>query len=855
MQTESSIQPTQPLVPHPPDERGVFAPKDSQRQEQTKPQNKSVDKFLTEICQQIDKECDERAEIRARRYTRNYNYWRGGERRFQVWTKQGFQPMDSTKVKRLFSNNQAAYQVRTILSTVTRSHPRLVVSPAPSATDDSEKVSASRVATRTLQHDQREKLSAEFMTRAWMDKLLFGIEIRGQWYAKEGSQAKARVPIFEERQIQGPGAYVCGGCGMTGPDSYAQDGKCPHCNSDADIFSGETVSVPVHSGYEEIQDGEPITYGISPFEFDLAPEARGISDSPYARWQRKVRRTKLKRAYPKIEFQGSRELPTMLQAQEALNKKKGSTEGFSVLKTYWLSPDYYFDFASSQPYECLSGYEVKAETPLLELCPLGLRVDIENGRVVDMRPEVKEDCLSMSQFHYDPLSWEGKGLDDAFELQRWIDDIHTLYLQIQLREALGIPLYDKEMFSQGKFTGEVGMPVGVDVPNDGSGRTLEHAVKFISGNQPNQSIFAGMKYVQDSQVKVAGGFDAISGAGMEGSETARGRIIQREMGLQGQGVSLFLSARHDVIWAKQNLKLKKQYWTSERFVPYLEEGEPLGGRWFSASDLDTDFIVDVEADSWMPVTRMDAIDNLTTAAGGEAALQAVGGFAGILANPTLKPVHALARKGLELLNVPTGLDPEERDLRVARHRYSILKQAIERVVEQGNPSLPQDAGMDEKMNDESRDVPPELNSPLIVPPEQAMPFATLPSVRPLPDIDNHAVFVEFYKNAIKDAIDSDGIENHPLTKAALILLVKAHEAQGVFDMQEQGAMQLAATAPQQMTQQQQDGQQHQKEMEKSDQNQRHTLESQQQGSQLKQEEMKSKLQTNNGKSELDKVKV
>jgi hypothetical protein len=640
-----------------------------------------------------------------------------------------------------------------------------------------------------------------------MDKLLCGVAIRGQWYSKEGSQAKARVPTFEQREIQLPGMYLCSNCGMTGPDAYASKDltgqtSCPHCNSQADIFPGETVSVPIHSGYEEIQDGDCLTYGISPYEFDLAPEARGLSDSPYARWQRRVRKSKIKRAYKNIDTDKleSSTLPVMLQAQEAT--KRGKTESkkdFTVLKTYWISVDEYFEFSSIKPLTCLGGMEVPAGTVISDEYPQGLRVDICGEQIIDVRGEVKEDCLSVSTFHLDPMSWEGKGLDDAAELQRWIDDIHTLYVQIQLREALGITLFDNEMFSNGKFTGEVGMVAGVDVPQDG--RTIKDAMINVAGNQPNQSIFAGMEYVQNSQIKVAGGFDAISGAGQEGSETARGRIIQREMGLQGLGVPLFLAARHDMIWAKQNLKLKKQNWVSERYVPYLEDGEPLGGKWFSGSDIDTDFIVDIEADSWMPVTRMDEIDNLTTFMGGEEALAAAGGFL----NPNIP--KAISRRAAELLNVPKGTDPEEKDLRNARHRYGILKQAVEKVVEQGDPSMPQDAGQDAEMDDESANVPPEMNTPLLISPEQAMPFATLPSVRPLPGIDNDAVFIQFYTDCIKDAVDSEGIENHPLTKAALMLLVQAHKQNGVASTQSDQMLQIQANAPQMMMQQQQQAQQ------------------------------------------------
>jgi hypothetical protein len=99
MQLESSIQPTHPLVPHAEEERGALAPKDGLSVRQVKPQSKGYDELLKEICKRIDSECDERAEARARRYTRNHNYWWGGERRFQVWTKNGFQPMDKGKVK------------------------------------------------------------------------------------------------------------------------------------------------------------------------------------------------------------------------------------------------------------------------------------------------------------------------------------------------------------------------------------------------------------------------------------------------------------------------------------------------------------------------------------------------------------------------------------------------------------------------------------------------------------------------------------------------------------------------------------------------------------------------------------
>lgn len=866
-QLERSIQPQPPLVPHPPDERSLLAPQDN-RAEPIRPQSLSYDKFINSICDRIDRECDERAEIRARRYTRNHNYWWGGERRFSQWTPQGWKPLDRSKLKKLFSNNQFFSNFRTILATVVRSRPRLNISPSPSATDDEEKVSAAKVATRSVQADQKDKLSADFAIREWTDKLLCGIAIRGQWYASEGSTAKARAPIIQQREVPTEGMYICADCGMTGPESAAPQ----HPHDGVDIFSGPTETVPFHAGYEEVQDGDCLTYGISPYEFDLAPEARDLASSPYARWQRKVRKSKVKKAYRKVNLNDlpSTDLPIMLRAQDALkNKRKQEADKeFTVLKTYWISDDEYWDFASTSPMQTLGGYRIPALTNLGELCKGGMRVDRCGDKLIDIRPELKENCLSVSVYYLDPQSWEGKGLDDAAELQRWIDDIHTLFVQIQLREALGITLYNKNFqFDGGVFTGEVGAVKGVKVPE---GEKITEAMNVWSGQQPNQSLFKGMEYVTQSQTNVTGAFPSLAGSNMEGSETARGRIILREQSLQGLGPQLFLAARHDVIWAKQNLKLKQQYWTSERFVPYLEEGEPLGGRWFSASDIDTDFTVDIEADSWMPVTRMDAVDNMTTYMGGEAALAAIpGGFA----NPEIP--KAISRKAAELLNVPSGTDPDERDMRNARHRYGVLKKAIETALEQGGPMGGQQTGQAQQagqMGDETGEqdentatqVPDELNSPLLVPPQIAMQFATMPSVQPLPDVDKHEVYIEYYSNCIKDACDSNGVENHPIMKAVLMLLIKAHKNQGVMDAQENMMAQMAVQAPAMQAQQAMQAQgeaesakqSHGQEMEKSNLAHKQGLEKQKQASELKRGEIAAKGKVDaKAKSELAKIKV
>lgn len=775
MQLEQSIQPVQPLVPHPPEERGILAPKEGLETRKVELQSEGYDEKLKAICDQIDKECDERAEIRARRYTRNHNYYIGGERRWQYWTKDGFKSLDRKMVKRLFSNNQFASQLNTLIATVTRAKPRLSISPAPAISDDAEKVSAAQVATRTVQHDQRERLTGDFMQREWMDKFLYGFAARGQWYSKEGSTSKARAPKIEMQEQQMPGMYVCPGCGMTGPD----DGQevCEHCQSPIEKFPGETMQVPVHAGYEEVQDGDCLTYRISPYEFDLAPEAFDLPSSAYARWQREVRTSKLKRAYPKLKLEdlSNAEVPMMLRAQKAMTKKGNPSESnkaFTVLKTYWISVDDYFEFASQKPFEAISGYQIPAGTSLSDLCPNGLRVDRTEKGIIDIRPEVKEDCLSYSAYHVDPQSWEAKGLDDAVELQRWIDDIWTLYVQIQLREALGITGYDKEMFSNGKFTGEVGTVVGIDVPQE---KKLEDAIHNWAGQQPNVSLFKGMEFSQQSQTNTTGAFPALNGSNMEGSETARGRVILREQALQGMGPPLYLAARHDIVWAKQNLKLKKKYWTSDRYVPYLEEGEPLGGKWFGASDIDADFIVDVEADSWMPVTRMDAIDQITTFMGGEEAVAMQGGFAG----PAVP--KAIKQRAAQLLNVPQGTDPEEKDLRNARHRYDVLKRVVERVMKEENQG--------------GEKVPDELNSPLLVPLELVVSVGTVPSIQPLPGIDNDATFIEFYTNAIKDAVESEGIENQPLTKAVLMYLVQGHKQNGLMAAQETAMLTVAAQQP------------------------------------------------------------
>lgn len=822
------IQSAPPLVPHPEEERGLLAPKGKLEKRKPEPSPMSYEDKLKGICKQIDEECDEYASIRARRYTRNYNYWRGGENRWRYWTPGGWKTLDAKVARQLYSNNQLAGHVNTLVSACTRARVRLLISPTPSADNDQEKVSAAKVATRTIQHDQNTKLNAEFMQRHWLWKCLYGISVWGQWYAKEGTTAKARAPIIEQKEVQQPGMYVCPTCGMTGPEDSAEGHE-----HEVEMFPGEVMSVPVHAGYEEVEDGDCLTYQISPYEFDLAPEAKDIASSPYARWQREVRTVTLQKAYPGVKIgEGDNTLPVMLQAQKALAKREKTRKHTSVLKTYWIIPDYYFQFSSLVPMKCQSGYEIPAGTDMTELCPNGLRVDMSDGEIVDIRPEVKEDHLSMSQFYLDPLSWDGKGIDDGTELQRWIDNMFTLCVQLELREALGITLIDRGFsIDGGVFTGEVGTVKTVDVPD---GKTVAEAMNIWTGNSASQSLFKAMEFSAQSQTNVLGTFPTLSGSTMEGSETARGRIILKEQANQGLGPRLMLDAWHLVIWAKQNLKLKKTYWTSERFVPYLDEGEPLAGRWFSASDLEADFNVDVEKDSWMPVTRLDQIDDLTTAMGGEEALATMGGFAGAASSPN-PLVKDIGRKGLELLGAPADSNPDEKDLRVARHRYALVKQAVEMT------------------SDEQ--VPEEMNSPMLVPPEIALRIATMPSVQPLPDVDNHAVFIDFYTNAIKDSIDSEGVENNPVTKAVLMLLIKMHKQQGVMDMQEAQMDAMSAQAPQMMAQQAMQQDQQGQEAEKADQEHQRGKENAEQASQLKQDEIRAKGEADTQKSLLTQVPV
>ena len=838
MQTEASIQPTNPLVPHPAEERGVFAPKGQLEPRKVQPSNLSYEDKLKQICKQIDDECDELAEIRARRYTRNYNYWRGGESRWRYWTKAGWKNLDPKVARQLHSNNQLAYHVNTLVSACSRTRVKITIEAAADPEEDQSKVSAAKVASRTLAYDQKVKLNAEFMQREWLHKCLYGLGIRGQWYAKEGSQTKARAPIFDVQQQQMPGSYVCPDCGMTGPDNYA-DSHAQQTGHTPEVMPGEIVPVPVHTGYEEIPDGDCVTYQISPYEFDLAPEARDLASSPYARWQREVRNVTLQKAYPSIKIDDTTgELPTMLRAQRATQKGDRHKKHSSVVKTYWIVPDYYFQFSSQQSMTTISGVEIPAGTMLDEMCPQGMRIDTRNGQIIDVRAEEKTDHLSMSAFYLDPLSWEGKGVDDGVELQRWIDNIHTLYLQIQLREALGITLIDKDFsIDGGVFNGEVGTVKTVGVPD---GKTVNEAMNIWFGQQPNASMFNGMEYVEQSQTNVLGTFPTLSGSTMEGSETARGRIILKEQANQGLGPRLMLAAWHEVIWAKQNLKLKQKYWTSERYVPFLSDDEPMGGQWFKGADLDADFEVDVEADSWMPSTRLDKIDDLTTALGGEAALQVIGGFAGAASMPS-PLIKNIGNKGLELLGAPSEMNPDEKDLRVARHRYLILKKAVELAVGQ-------------------QAVPDAANSPMLVPPEVAMRFATMPSVQPLPDVDKHPIFIDFYSDAVKDAVDSEGVENHPVMKAALMLLIKLHKQQGVMDMQQASIMAMQAQAPQimaaQAMQADQQNQQNQREDQKSAEEHQRGMEKAQQASQLKQDEMQTqgKIDADN-QSLLSQVKV
>lgn len=751
-------------------EIGTNIPKDHLAEHKpirTPPDGKALDQLKT-ILTSIDKELDESARVRVGAWVRNFMMvLYGGVR--STWgiynVQQGmWDTMDQQDLGRLYNVNYMLTDFTTVKGTLERSRVKLKVTPAAAkATDIKAKMSA-EVAQRKVDHDYRTEIDANFLSCEFTYLLCTGTCARYRGFDKTKGPMEQSA-LLEPNQVESPGTYFCQNpkCGSSGSIEELKDDMCPGCEGPAVQSPGDTLESEAHTGYDESPSGQTCTYSVNPFELGMPNEATGPDKSPFLRWEQRTRHAYIAHKYkvkPGI-LKGNEGLSPSLTALQVIQNYgqpiQQTDPQFGVFKRYWLEPFMYSQVEINGELELASGVVIP-EGKLTKYAPNGLYIAKMGDVFLDIQPGCAADCWSGSQYHHRPMSPYGVGIDDSADIQEWESEVLSIKIEHAQRDSVGITFFKRTVgIDQSKMVG--GANVGVDLPDPEA--DINKSVMQLNPNPASNSINETLAVGRDAMKGTMGAYDVMSGSNENVPDTATGLSLAQEKAVGIQGQFLARWAASWCVWAVQGLRWSRRYQSEAQFVPYTDPGDSEAGKWFKASDLDTDYTITAEEDSWIPRTRLDAIADY------ERMVTLLGAIAPLALSPDQLPdVSAIFSHFATLLNAPSDINATQKDQQVARAIIDQVKAAVEYY--------------------ESMPEPPAESEW----PDLLKKMLTMPSIQALPAIGSAQIFIKSVQDSLKDVIDDDDVENQPspMLVQALMGLIQAGKAAQMQAAQEQGQM-------------------------------------------------------------------
>lgn len=757
------------VTPHPDQALGSKLPESMLKkvQEQKEPKRAlEPDEFLTKILDAADKECEQDVQPRAAVWNRNYNFFRGGLANLQGYNVKGVWN-HLNDLSGLYSSNNYAEKIMTLMSVLVRSNPKFKVTPTPGQ-DDYQKQSGAIIGQRLTEHDIREKCPASFRLREWFFRLIFGTSFRYINFDKDAG-CDVKSPTTEQHEFGSDGMNICPSCGMTFP---GEQKPCQCGEQNVEHFDGESFNDDVLSdSYESVKTGDTRLWSPSPWEIGLPPNGRLNVDNgeiawDFVAWYQKTRKKRVGYAF-NISDQFSDELrtPFMLQAQERLERQwtgEGIVQAkdFCVLRRYWLRPYMYYGEKCSQDITLADGTEIARGSRYIDYLEHGMYVARVGHNPLDIQRICLDDHWSQSHYTYDPMSPWGKGTEDGADLQVILNALYQIVVEHGRRDSVGITVINKDVgMNVDDFQGGNVVPASGGM---GAEFDVRKAATMLAGNTLNPTIFNTLDGARKDQTAVTGASSVLSGT----NETIPDTLGATQLLVQRATTVLTPMFMMDVeqgirCWT-QNLKLRQKYQSAEVFVPFSDDNEPEQGRFFDASSISQDFVVSSVDGSWMPSDSLDVRAELEQAF-------ALGGdtLPGGLFNPQF-PMEAKQVALSALTTLPRSLNKSAGDESVAHSRLKAIKQGLQHVKQMG--------------------IPEEYMEQAI---EQIL---TMPSVIFRPDIDDPAIHINIAKTFSLSVLNDPEDVDYLLVQAVEGYIQMCKDG-GVEQGQEASAIQVLSSAP------------------------------------------------------------
>ena len=666
---------------------------------------------------------------------------------------------------------------------------------APRFTKDTKSQMATQVSLAIIEQKERLQWTSQLEEYVAMEQQMApGVFLRT--FHDKTKKKTHKLPKWEMSEVEMPGVAVCGECGSETPveGEVEEIVPCGACGGVAVVESMPTTEeIDVPTGYEEFTVGDTETQVHPFFEFrvdDLNTQGGRLDNAKWFEHHYPQSTDELEMAYPesKKEIQGSSlEFSYSLKWQRALKQNRmtpSDTLGQSVVeerevRDIYLTPSMYLNHPVSEDFALTDkDGNVRFAIKKGQTCA---EAEYE-GKVPEEPPTVKFKLVGMAlldvcicdfkkewsymTFLANPSAFWGSFIYEIVALQ----DIVTYLISLQFyhvkRNAITSIVYNKSSFDPESFGKDL-IPTKQNLPYDipiGSQFGIVPALA-LSG-EPMQLFGAIMETKGDVTLTTP----AMMGQAQP-NEPYAAQALQKQSSMGLLAPAEISKATAKVHWAKQQLRCAKQYLTDED----AEELLKLNPEWnedtimaFKECDFDKDLIITYKQGTEIPQSLIEREIKLQNLLQQFVMLGGVG-------DGQLIPPDAIKEVINEMIQ-SSGLDIDvgnnESNLRLAESRYDHLTMML-------------------------KGVPPTEDMMMMQ--QIAMQIAQLPLFQPLP-YEDYGLIIEFFSDKARNEASRE-MPNY-LLLTCLNALIQVERQGQVQHAQEEGQMQMEASAPMIQAQQQ-----------------------------------------------------
>jgi hypothetical protein len=350
-------------------------------------------------------------------------------------------------------------------------------------------------------------------------------------------------------------------------------------------------------------------------------------------------------------------------------------DGENVVTEMWMCPEAYCDIEIEQDTPTLGGKTIKKGS-LLNTFPDGLCVVGLHGMqtIIGLYPEKHEDHIVSGRFHIQPFSGVGKGVSDAVDVKKEMDDLHSQTMAYIKAHSTPATYYNQDMISeeQARNIGKPRKIIPVDFSNAPDGvNSINQAIQVVTPQNPASSIFEYKEILNNWLQMSFQVTDFSNGLPGVDNKTATGAKIgdaNADMILVPQHRN---KADHRRRADKVIYNLFKKFVNKEKFFQTRAKNGITAGKYLSGSQFDgVDIDFEIVANSEVPQTTFQQRDNLSQF------LQFTGGVAGLIQSAQMNPDitgEIASAFGVKNLSIP---DKKE-IARICRRRIEQVKKILE----------------------------------------------------------------------------------------------------------------------------------------------------------------------------------